>query len=311
MKKEYTIFCIQNGVKKGGVTMKLKKIMTLLLTGVLLVASTACGDAKTGNGTGKMTLEERVLDSQKKMSDMKSISMDMEMEMNMSAKVGEEEPQEITTKTTGKIDMFYKPMKAKMDMNIDMGELGAQAMQMYMEEKDGKYFTYTGMLEQWFSQEVDATAFEQYNAQENAELYLKSLGDLKEVATEQVNGKEATKIEGVVKGEALEKIMESSGIMESLKSQGMDEELLSKIYKEMGDFKMAIWLDRDNYMVKVEEDMTEMMSKMTEKMLEDTEAAGGVTFTKVVVTGTYNNFNQVEEFEIPEEAKNAQALPIN
>lgn len=290
---------------------KLKKLGALMLAGALMVSAVACGgtgETNTGD-KGAMSVADRIADSQKKMSEIKSASMDMNMIMNMSVKVEGQDAQEMNITTSGKIDMFNDPLKAKMEMSMDMGEMGGkQDIQMYMEQVDGKIISYTGVAGQWGSMEVDASDIEQYSVKESSELYLNSMSDMKEVGTEQIDGKDAIKIEGVVKGEELKKIIDASGVADNLKSTGVDQATFDKILSSMGDFKMAIWLDADNYMVKVEEDLTDMMTKVMEKMLEGTEQAGQITFTKVEMTATYKNMDQVEDFEIPEEAKNATPI---
>ena len=107
---------------------KIKKLSALLLSGVLMLSTVACGGTSEKNGqndtsTSKMTVEERLADSQKKMAGIKSVHMTMDMTMGMKLAIEGEDPQEATMKTTSEIDMISNPVKAKISMTMDFGDL--------------------------------------------------------------------------------------------------------------------------------------------------------------------------------------------
>lgn len=75
---------------------KIKKFSALLLSGVLMLSTVACGGTSGKNGgndtsTSKMTVEERLADSQKKMAEVKSVHMTMDMTMGMKLAIEGEE----------------------------------------------------------------------------------------------------------------------------------------------------------------------------------------------------------------------------
>ena len=301
---------------------KIKKLSALLLSGVLMLSTVACGGTSEKNGqndtsTSKMTVEERLADSQKKMAGIKSVHMTMDMTMGMKLAIEGEETQEAAMQTTSEIDMISNPVKAKISMTMDLGDLLAaegetenseeakQTLETYMEEVDGKYLMYTGAEGQWVKQEVDASSLTQYDPEESAALYLKSLSDVKEIGTEEINGENTTKIEGVVKGDAIKEILDASGIGNSLTQMtGLSQEEIDPLFKDLEDFKMTVWLNDDNYMVKVEEDMLNMLNTMMKNILKDSGQEYALTFTAFETSMIYNNFDKVEDFTIPEEAKN-------
>ena len=304
---------------------KIKKLGAVLLASVFMISTVACGSTESGGtdstDTQKISAEERLADSQKKMADVESVHMSMDMNIGMNIQTEDAKEQEVNMNTTSEIDMFQNPLKMKMAMTMDLGDLlGAEAedlegidtnqtMEMYMDEVDGKAMMYMTMFGQWLKQEMDLSELTQYDTEEMTKLYTDGLSDVKEVGTEEINGETTTKIEGVINGDSVQKILAASGMEDYMtEASGLDQETLDQLLSEITDFKMAIWLNEDNYMVKVEEDLTEMINVMMENMLEGTEDAGSVTYTAFKMIATYSKFNQVEDFTIPEEAKNAEDI---
>ena len=118
---------------------KLKKLSAILLTGVLTFSAVACGNstgnhAKTESGA---SVQERIASVQTKMQEVKSLEMSMDMDMALKA-TEDGESFDFTMKTSGVTSMLQDPLKAKSDMTVDMGELGSQTVQSYIEEVDGK-----------------------------------------------------------------------------------------------------------------------------------------------------------------------------
>ena len=75
---------------------------------------------------------------------------------------------------------------------------------------------------------------------------------------------------------------------------------------------MTIWVSKkDNYPVKYKMDMTAMMSQMINKLMEQMgDEAQGVTIevSKMVMEMEMKNLNAATEFEIPQEARDAQLI---
>lgn len=290
---------------------KLKKLSAILLTGVLTFSAVACGNstgnhAKTESGT---SVQERIASVQTKMQEVKSLEMSMDMDMALKA-TEDGESFDFTMKTSGVTSMLQDPMKAKSDMTVDMGELGSQTVQSYIEEVDGKYMVYSGIDNAWTSTELSADLIAQYDAKQSANAYLKGFSNAKEVGTEEVNGKQTTKIEGEVSGEALEDMVNETGLLQSLTGTvGSDADMLKNMLSDMGGLKITLWVTDDNELVKVEEDMTDMMSKMMEKLSGENGADIAMEVSTAKLSVTYDKINAVDDFEIPEEAKNA--TPVN
>ena len=145
-------------------------------------------------------------------------------------------------------------------------------------------------------------------------LYLGSINSFKEVGTEQVNGKDAVKYEGTISNEELSEVMETAGTADSLTQLGITEDQVVAMYSELGDLPVQVWIETESGLpVKYEMDMTDMMQKLMDKVVESMgEDAAGMTITmdKVFVSMSLSDFNAVSEIVIPEEAKNAQEMTL-
>ena len=67
-----------------------------------------------------------------------------------------------------------------------------------------------------------------------------------------------------------------------------------------------MWIDQKTlYPVKYEMDLTELIRSYMDKILEeaDMQEAGSVDVSKVKISFSCSNFNQAEEFTLPDESK--------
>lgn len=280
----------------------LKKLGAFLLAGALMVSSVACGGKK------ELSLADRMSEAQKKMAELKSMEGTMEMDLAMVAE-SDGEKQDFAVKTTGDIVMFQNPIKMKSHMKMDMGLLGSQEIDMYMEEKDGKATQYMQMAGEWIKQEVPKELLDQSNSIKSAELLLKSMTNVKEVGKEKVNGKNATKIEGEISGDAIKDVIEASGALDSMGAMGdVDEAMMNKILEKVGVLKVVYYLTDDNEIVKIEEDLVNFMNQLFESMFSDGDASMKMTVSKALLNMTFDKFNAATEFEIPEEALKAEEV---
>ncbi len=277
----------------------LKKIGVCAIAAVSMLTMASCGE--------KADVEAILAEAQKQSQAVKS--MDYTISMDMEMKSGD---QTVKMTMTGDASCFNDPMKLKMTMNMDMGELGSQAVDVYAEEADGKFVTYSGVSGNWVKQEVDS--LQQYDGMSNMKIYLDNADSVKMDGEEELQSGTAYKLSGVITGDSIEEVINASGIMDSMTGQLGAEygELLKSMYSEMGDLPMTIWVSKkDNYPVKYKMDMTSMMSQMMNKLMEQMgDEAQGVTIdvSKMVMEMEAKNVNAATDFEIPEEARNASLL---
>lgn len=277
--------------------MNMKKVLAAVAAIVML--STGCGQK-----TDTAEIEALLTQAKTTMATVESMEADMEMEMDMS--LGEEV---METTTVAHIRSQQNPLKIAMEMSMKMSDgTEVDQMQMYAVEEDGRLQTYMNTAETWYAETLQIEDMGQYNAEENMDLYLDNITDFRSEGQEKINGKDATKISGVIKGDAMEAAIEGSGLTASAQSLGISEDMLADIYKDMKDLPVRLWIDAGGYVLKYEIDMTEMMQKiMSESMkaLGASEEDMKVKIKKTSITMVCKAFNEVGEIVIPAEALSA------
>lgn len=255
--------------------------------------------------------------SLEKMNAVKSMDSAFDTTMKMSM-MGES----MNMKMTGTMSMISEPILVKMDMVVDMGELGGkQTMQMYMEEANGKYITYAGMDGQWVKEETEAVSQDKIA---DMQVYMDSLTNVKAVGKETLQGKELYVVEGTLSGDTIEKFIQQSGALdtaqitaaagtEDMVSAAELQKMVEAMLKDIGDLKMRMWVDPETYYsVKYEIDATDMMQKLMTNMMkqigadlskEEQSILTAITIDKMVMTMTNSNFDAVKAFTIPADVK--------
>lgn len=300
------------------------KFLALLLAATMSFSVSACGSADSAPAdTEKQTTEDNSDSSkentdvdvfaaaQEKMKSEKISSltgkMVMDMEMTISA---DGETQTMKAANTMDMTCFYDPTRFKMDMTVDAGESGTSNMTMYADTaEDGTCTLYISDGTNWQAQEVELTQIEQYDAASNMTGYMQDSYEFQDAGTEQIDGKNARKYTGTLKGDDLKETVMSTGALDSLSSLGMDTTQVETMFNDLGDLPITLWIDETDLVpVKYEMDMTSLMSKLMANMIEamGAEAEGvSMEFNKLHVVMTCSDYNSAEEFEIPEEAKAA------
>lgn len=298
-----------------------KKILAFMMTVVLAMSLAACGDDAAGSGTpndaagsAEETVEAEVDPYEAALENMKAVtSMDAQMVMEMDMTVGADgEEQSMETVTTMDMVCFNDPVRLKLDMTMDMGEIGSVTQNVYAEAaEDGTYTMYLYDGESWTVQNVENAAVEQYDARGNMLANMDSSYHYVAAGTEQVDGANAYKYTGKITGDDLNETMISSGALDSFSSLGIDESQLESMMTDLGEIPVTMWIDEATlYPVKYEMDMTAAMDKLMANMLEAMgDQASGLTISipKLKVAMTCSDFNAATAFEIPEEARAAVA----
>lgn len=276
----------------------------LAFAATLTVAFTAVGCGSSG-GSDASDAESLLKKAQETMAGVNSMASTMDMEIEMS--MGEESVNMITS---ADILTNSDPLKMQMDMSMQIGDDASQSqeMQMFAEEKDGQFVTYMNIDGTWYAQNASAEDLSQYNADDNMDLYLNNISNFSKTGEEDINGVTASKIEGVITGDAMKEAVEDSGIINSVESLGLSAEDMEAIYAN--DLPLSIWIDADGYVVKYELDMTNMMQGIMDQAMTSagvTEEDSKIIISKTFVSMTCKDFNAVE-VEIPAEAENAQVI---
>lgn len=285
--------------------MKFRKIFVAAAAAVMTFSAAGCGGSSSVMETA--AVEELLTLSQETMATVESMAAEITMEMDMA--MGEEA---IETTTVANILTKQDPMQMQMDMYVVMEDGSeAQQMMMYAEEAEGKLRTYMYSADTWYAQTMEIGDLGQYDAEASMELYLNNIESFTATAEEDINGTKTTRIEGIIARDAMEEAIQNSGVADSAASLGVTEEQMQKMYADMGDLPIVLWIDAEGYVLKYEMDMTEMMQKIMDTAMGavgEMETEPSVSITKTSISMICSDFNNVEEIVIPAEAKSAAFL---
>ena len=204
--------------------MKFRNILAAAAATTILVSG--CGSS----GMDAAEIEALLSKAKTTMATVESMAAEMSMEMDMSMNGGEA----IETTTLAKIRSQQNPLKMAMDMSMVMSDgTEVDQMQMYAAEEDGHLHTYMSTADTWYAETLELGELSQYNAEENMDLYLDNITDVTSGGQEEINGAKATKITGVITGDAMEEAIAGSGLTASAQSMGISEEMMADLYDEL------------------------------------------------------------------------------
>ncbi len=245
--------------------------------------------------------------AKKNMENVTSIETKMVMDMDMKISAQGQE-QSVASVTTMDMVCFSDPMKIKMDMTMDMGELGSMTQSIYGDvAEDGTATLYLNDGTGWQSQSVGAADMEQYDAKSSILSVIEDGVTYTLEGNEQVDGVNAVKYSHVMQGEEMKEALMSSGALDSVTSLGLDASQVEGMLDGLGEMTEYIWIDEAAlYPIKYEVDMTEIMDKLMVNMIEalgDQAQGMSINVPKMKMSMTCSNYNSATDFTIPEEAK--------
>lgn len=265
----------------------MKKLYSILISIILVFSLFGC------NNTSNTEILEKA-DSILANLDSYSIKMDFDIEMKSTMF-------SITMKIGMNCDAFTKPDKIKMDMTMDIPMLSMnERAEFYSEEAEDGIYMYSCVQGKWIKE--GPISFENYREMTTSpsQLSLSSMFD-KAIRTE-VNfaDKKAYCLSTALDMEEINKVMSSMG---SPQDSGMTDLLEVLKYEKI---PIRAYIDKDNYhLLAMEMDMGNLMKKVMAE--EGAEIKECTMLAKI----EYYNFNSVPNFEIPEEAKNADNNPYD
>ena len=280
-----------------------KNLLAVLLALALVLGLCACGGPKTP--------VEVMAKAGENLAKAGSMTFDMAMEISMSAGG---ETVDMTMTMNG--ETTTEPVAVHAGMDIDMGALGAMAMELYAEQDDSTVTTYIGMdlggSMTWMREETpldEATAALDAKGDMGSSLALAA--NLKEAGTETVGGVETTRYDGVITKENLQQMLENNGMLDELgDTLDLKKSLedAAENTEALSDVPISIWIDREAMLpVKYEMDMTEMMQKlMTQISMAASMEYPAVSRMKLSMT--IGGIDTVDAITIPDEARNAASV---
>lgn len=282
---------------KRGVNMKIRKkqfAFALILICILALA----GCQKKEDAISVLTK------AQENAKKVENVSATGTMNMKMSSN-----EQSVDMNTEMNMVVFTNPYKAKINMSLDLGDLGKQDSELYLMSDNNSYATYTKIDGEWYKQSIDKEIFEQtingYNNSAYTDALLECKDKLQFEETKE-DGKSYYKVEGTITGDAMKKLIDSTNLKDQLSATGTDV----SVYDNLGDLKIVSFIEKDSYHVyKISLDMKDMMNKMLKETTKDSgNESQKISIDNCTMNITYTGYNNAENFELPKEAKDAQEL---
>lgn len=273
-----------------------KRFLAAAMTMAMAVGMAGCGGGEAGGDAAGVDVETLLKTANETMASVKSYSADMTMVFDMA--MGEEKA---ATEVTASMETMTDPLKLKMDMSTKMNGEELQAYQMYALQDGETATSYINVGGQWVQQPVSPDDLAQYNAEQNMDLYLNNLSNFSATGTEKINDKDTTVVEGVLTGDAMKEAMATSGLDSATASMGMSAEEVASMIE--GDMPVKLWITEDGYVMQYDLDMTQIMQSMMTAMAQGQDT--GLTINTASIKMTCNNYNAIEDIELPAEAQNA------
>jgi hypothetical protein len=287
-------------------------IFSLVLVCTLIVL-TACSSGPKDLTTGK-TAEQIVEESFDKWYQLANYDMDMTSKMKMS--LGQDV---MDMSMSGKATIFQKPMKMKMVMDLTMPNMDEKmTIEQYMVEEGQKVIVYQRVGDQWQKVTVDDPAMAKMMAmdpRDNLKLFMDNLTKAEFLGEEKIEEMSTVKIDIIASSKIFEQVFEET----AGNTLGLDNGLINKdILSKIGDMEYLIWINKATLeTVKCQMDLTENMKNLGNALAEDDNLPDigelKEIFANMEISMEYTvlNQNQAQDFTIPEEAKNAEEIPLS
>lgn len=246
--------------------------------------------------------------AQQKMAEVTSLQAKMNLNVKMNI-----DSEELSTVTTADISTFMQPLKMKLDVSSFMESNTEQKtiMEMYVQEQDDGITAFINAGTGWVRTQLDKNSLGQYQIYDNMIQYLSSIENPVNKGSEKIDDITAIRIEGVLKGETMEKIVEESGVLSSAINLGISQYELQEMYKEINGLPVTLWIGEDGLVYQYEADITKLMEIVMRKainLIADSVADNVPNYSVLHanISMNYSNYNNVKNFEIPQEALSAQ-----
>lgn len=260
-----------------------------IITGILTAAVMAAGNGTPTPDTGALLQKANGT-----MSQVESMSVMTERQMDVAF------DGEITsTIIQSDIDTIAKPFKANVDVVVIRNGEVAQRYSTYAVESGEGIDTYLEMEGKWVHEAGTIADISQYDIWTQKDLFLNYLSSFVVDGAEEINGIQTTKISGVLTGEAMEKVLETSGIDLVFGGLGWSLDDLDTELEAMEELPVSLWISPDGYLICYEFDITDRMQAALDNLSGTEENFQTIVKTKLRVT--CSNFNEISDFEIPKE----------
>ncbi len=280
---------------------RVKRTLALALSAALTLTLAACSGGKDAAGLVSAAGE--------KLSAATSVNASYRTEMTYT--MGEETAASVNIMD---ITLISDPsLRVKSDITMEIGGTTAQKMTMYLVEEDGTQVQYLTDGTDWFKAEATKELAAQYNVWESMNRYLSLATDFKEAGSEQMAGRETTKVTGVIAGKNLVGVLETSGVLASTEAMSQDQQTKIKAdLEKIPALTVSLWIAKDEgYPVQFEMDLTKTLVDVEgqiSKTLGGYQPDGSAALTGAVIRIGCSDLGSAEDFSLPAEAAQAQEV---
>lgn len=226
------------------------------------------------------------------------------------------EDQSLSVTNRLNLTSFQDPLKIKAEVVLDMAsgeDTYSQTITMYAQKDGEDLVQYATDGSYWAKQTTTQEVLDTYNAGNTLATYLSGASGFKKNGTDTVNDAQAVKYTGSISGKPLVDILESNGYLESIASMSEDQQAKIRTNLEsMPAAEVAVWVDQEGYLVKMELDMLKVINNMEANIDETlghpstaTDEASSELLGSVIRM-TCSDFGAATDFEIPAEALEAE-----
>lgn len=284
----------------------MKKGIAVLLTALMLASVWLVG-------CGERNPDELWAAAKENIVTTKSARLHMTMDMAFDLQ-GE------TTSMTMKMDeaCTQDPLSAEVNMTMDMGGLGKMDTTMYLVQEGKEYVSYTkvsgGILGDedvgWNQSTIDVTDLKQYNAMDNAKLYLDVLNSFQSAGKEAIGSYNTIRYDGKVTGQDISKMLDTLGDNVSSMLSTADTSTMADLFSQLDGIPMSVWIDQKTALpVRYEMDLSGMVNQLMRTMINalSSLSSEAVDFqvSKARVTVECSDYNAVAPITVPQEVLDA------
>lgn len=264
-------------------------------------------------GCGERSPEELWATAKENIVTTKSARLHMTMDMAFDLQ-GE------TTSMTMKMEeaCTQDPLSAEVNMTMDMGGLGKMDTTMYLVQEGKEYVSYTkvsgGILGDedvgWSQSTIDVTDLKQYNAMDNAKLYLDVLNSFQSAGKEAIGSYNTIRYDGKVTGQDISKMLDTLGDNVSSMLSTADASTMADLFSQLDGIPMSVWIDQKTALpVRYEMDLSGMVNQLMRTMINalSSLSSEAVDFqvSKARVTVECSDYNAVAPITVPQEVLDA------
>lgn len=291
----------------------IKKYSALIISGIITLGVTGCGsntenppESKQENiDYSNVDPLEIIQNASNVMTNLESLDVlvDVDIQMSMMGTL-------IDSLTTTSVNAFLSP--AKMNLKVKSDNSGTvQNAHMYVSETDDEILTFIDTDEEWIVQGISKEDLHSLQPQNQVVDIIDNINEAVIIdAYENNDGVKVYSIDAVLSQEDMLTVAEANGTLATAEMLGVEWESILEMLGDLDESSVNLVIGENGYIYGYTVDMSIMLEKVIGSSLElalgvtidDLNMMGmGITIEKVIVEIECSNFNNVADFQIPED----------